>query len=99
MRLTRTLRMMRWAPLAAVVAIAACEHGDVNQIVTLDGDTLILNISMSTQFGGGVPTGTRSVNRFLATAFDTSFADAFSRATTTPANFRADPSGCYGSTP
>ena len=99
MRLTRTLRMMRWAPLAAVVAIAACEHGDVNQIVTLDGDTLILNISMSTQFGGGVPTGTRSVNRFLATAFDTSFADAFSRATTTPANFRADPSGCYGATP
>jgi hypothetical protein len=83
--------MMRWAPLAAVVVIAACEHGDVNQLVTLDGDTLILNISMSTQFGGGVPTGTRTVNRFLATAFDTSLADAFNRSSANPPVLRAEP--------
>lgn len=98
MRLTRTLRMMRWAPLAAVVATAACEHGDINQLVSLDGDTIILNISMSTQFAGGTPTGTRAVNRFLATAFDTSFADAFSRSSTNPASYFIDPAGaaCYG---
>ncbi len=100
MRLNRALRLLRWMPVAAVVAAAACEHGDVNQLITLDGDTLILNVSMSTQFAGGVPAGTRVVNRFLATAFDTSLADAFTRSSTSAANLRADPNGtaCYGAT-
>lgn len=101
MRLTRSLRMLRWPPLAALVALAACEHGDANQLVSIGGDTLILNVSMTTSTAGGLPGGSSAVNRFLATAFDTSFADAFNRSSTNPASYFPDPAlgACYGTTP
>jgi hypothetical protein len=90
--------MLRWTPLAAFAGLAACSHGDLNSVVKINGDTVILNVSLSTSGAGGSPSGTRLVNRFLATAFDTSLADAFGRATTNPPYFKVDPSGCYGAT-
>lgn len=98
MHLNRALRMMRWTPVAAILVAAACQHGDADRLITVNGDTLILNIAMTTQAAGGLPTGTRSVNRYMLASFDTSIADAFSRATTNPPNYFPDPS-CYGSTP
>lgn len=91
MRFNRALRRWRWTPLAAILAAAACEHGDVNRLVTVDGDTVILRITLSP--GGGAPTGTRVVNRFLSTAFDTSLADAFGRSSNNPSMRGADPNG------
>lgn len=102
MRLIRALRMWRWTPLAAVMAAAACEHGDINQIIAVDGDTVIINISMSTQFAGGTPAGTRTLNRYLFAGFDSTVSDAFSRSSTNPADFRRSPApGCgfLGATP
>lgn len=96
MYLNRALRMMRWTPVAAMLAGAACTHGDANQLLSIGGDTLILNIAMTIQGSGALPNGTRSVNRYLLTSFDTSIADAFARATSTVPHFIKDPNGFYG---
>src|SRR3990172_4714447 len=78
MRLNRALRMLRWTPAAAIIAGAACQHGDVNSVVTLDGDTIISNINLTTAGAGNAPSATRTVS-FFSLSFDTAFTDAFDR--------------------
>jgi hypothetical protein len=90
--------MMRWAALAAACTVAACEHGGVNRLITIDGDTLIFNISLGPLAAGasGMPAGTRAVSRYVFVSFDSAVADAFGRSSTNPPNFMPYP--CYSAT-
>lgn len=95
MRLTRASRLA-----VAVVLAGACAHNDVVEVITRNGDSTIVAITMGPA-GASMPGGTRTVNKFLLSSFDTSAYDAFGRATANPATFvREPPNGpCYGTTP
>lgn len=95
MRLTRASRLA-----VAVVLAGACAHNDVVEVITRNGDSTIVTITMGPA-GASLPGGTRSVNKFLLSSFDTSAYDAFGRATANPATFvREPPNGpCYGTSP
>lgn len=96
MRLPRTFGLA-----LGVLAWGACDHEQVSEVITRDGEAVIPIISMSTANAGGFLGGSRATNRFLLSGtFDTSFVDAFGRSGSTPPNFIADPNGFgYGSTP
>lgn len=96
----RVLRTSRLAALAVASLVGACSHEDPVTVVTRDGVDTIPVIDLAPA-PANFPAGTRVTNRFLATAFDTSVADAFGRSSTNPASFYADPAGaaCYGTTP
>jgi hypothetical protein len=95
------MRLTRASRLAAVVALAgACAHNDVVDVITRDGSNTIVAINLAPA-AAGLPNGTRAVNRFILSSFDTSAYDAFGRASANPATFvREPPNGpCYGTTP
>lgn len=81
------------------VAAWACAHDDPATVISRDGAEQVAIVDLTTGGSGNFPGGTRTTNRFLATAFDTSIADAFARASTNPPFFRPDPNCGYGSTP
>ena len=91
MRLTRLL----WLPL---VAVAACDHDQIAEIVTHDGEGVIPVIDLNTAAFGGYPTGGRAINLYVLTV-DTTVPDAFARSSANPARFIADRNAIYGSTP
>lgn len=95
------LRTSRLAALAvAGIGLAyACTHDDPATIVVRDGVSSIPVIDMSPAAAGFLG-GSRAINRYLLTAFDTSIADAFARATTNPPYYRPEAGkACYGSSP
>jgi len=94
---------MRFARLAilgplTLVAWAACSHDEPPTGVTRGGANAASSIDMLAS-GLNTPGGTRAVNKFVLSSFDTSVTDAFGRATANPPHFIADPNGYYGSTP
>ncbi len=95
----RFTRLVVLGPLALFTG-AACSHDEPPTAVTRGGAVSASSIDMLSA-GAAFFGGTRVTNRFLATAFDTSVADAFARSSSNPTTFRVEPPNgpCYGSTP